>query len=1043
MDSTRHQTTSYPSLLPMMSTIIPVNADTTDASGAHLIHTMMPPINNTHLHDRIITRSPITPHYNTCSPVVSQLLQKQQSLMQKLWSVHGINTFILFTGQMPQLINRLSSGKILGTVPFNLLHSTKKPSGPEHSTLFNHYITQHLNVLQTADSILRPYQPLLSLYEQTLKQQLTINRSELLFQGHHIQDKVSASVSAYPITDLVNYSYWLNATSDYAWQLIRKYMNTPSTLWPNQTQGYLTTPSPELSAPVTTTPKELKRQQTQLQQQTHWPSLIKYLGPFGHPLDKRATHNQRTESTAAESAYPSEPIEDDSEMGADIRLAQTTALACENSTNNMTPDNNSSSDSLSEIQREKIIPASATDASTSRQSPAYEQQNTLQNTSDSDQTPNKIHYASSDNSGQQFNVLINQAHIQLARYNQLFEKINTHHGYAITLAEKETNKIQHIVNNLTTQLERVISEINKVNQEKAITLLSTGKACFVDYQIQHKLRIQKKSDSLKKIKKELDHLERKKHLAIKGNNTRELNVIICELAELNRKFSQLILTIPFDSEEAKAGLNEASHYILSSHYLPKQTNQAQKNHPIHNAIECLKKTGNKRRILHDFFDSTEAKILAGENIDHRMQNPEDPQLIELFISEYRKAIELETKQTPEKWSGAHQNKKHKRLQAIDQIEAFIKRQNPNAPQYSKHCQLAYQALIRVREPGFVHQRHTPVCGGFAILQHAWRENPNIVTKLLLEIHTKGHTTVTAQNGANVKLVLQDSPSMPEEEAEEALADKLLIYALYPPHSCAEGSDYTQDAYKSFFLGLQPLMLDEQKKADSTPESLLNTLQTASQHNLCFSIGISQALTDPLFEKITNSALRKEQKNNYEVISVDGEGPTSHRVLLDEFSYDKTHVYFKVYSWGQLKRYRMKKDSFINNIYPLRLIFFAKQKNIPQGFSPPPSETALGTQDGRAIYMDCMGHYEFFDKGQLLKGAIEGTGYYLNKEGTIDVYASDEQFKILWLSNNSEIVAWKKNDKSDTQTLPLLTGDGRVTVNKDGAVVGYDQLKTRR
>ncbi|MDB2384790.1 hypothetical protein N9V90_03040, partial [Endozoicomonas sp.] len=340
MDSIGSQTALYP-LLPLIGSSLPAGANITPVVGTkyHAINSLA--IGATDLYDRHITQVPAAWRYSPHSPVVGKLLQRRSVLQQQLLSVQGMNAYTAFVNQIPHLNGWLNAGVLPASLPFNFLfhangHAVPVPlpdqpmrATPDFCQPLSTYINDQSSVFQAAANTLQPYSPLLHLYESVLHQQLIDNYQQMLFQGHAGTANATQSLRVYPLDDLVSYSYWIGAPSDYPLVSVRGYSFDQQAFWPNQQNGFLASREPILQAWQGSISSE---KEESLYRQPLWQPLVKYLGPFGYPVNPIDRDTVRAAGRAKAIVETDEvregfdeSMDDDSEIGADERLAAVVA----------------------------------------------------------------------------------------------------------------------------------------------------------------------------------------------------------------------------------------------------------------------------------------------------------------------------------------------------------------------------------------------------------------------------------------------------------------------------------------------------------------------------------------------------------------------------------------------------------------------------------------------------------------------------------------------------------------------------------------------
>ncbi|MDD7804114.1 MAG: hypothetical protein PUP46_00735 [Endozoicomonas sp. (ex Botrylloides leachii)] len=485
-----------------------------------------------------------------------------------------------------------------------------------------------------------------------------------------------------------------------------------------------------------------------------------------------------------------------------------------------------------------------------------------------------------------------------------------------------------------------------------------------------------------------------------------------------------------DISHVVSGFSDQAYLIGRSNHkvLPVEMDR-----PLQRAIEFFSSDSDltAQNQLQNFFDSPLAAVLSGRA--ESQQSGEEAQgeyldtaLIKPFISAYKEAILRENKGN----SLHHQTKKARRLKAINSIEAFIKAQNSDAPDYKKNCQLACQLLLRVREPGFVQQLNTPLCGGFALAKQAWRTKPDIITDQILNLHSNKQMECMAQNGKAITIKAPASASKLASYQED-LADKLLIHSLYS-FDKDMGSNTIEDAYKANFLGLNALIFNQNEypKDTQAQNKMLTEMESASRQKSVIKLSFNPEATAQLKQDQTAQELpRKSSKKQRLQLPIKAATDISsgHAILVEHFEVKDDDIIMKLHTWGKTSRYQMKKKNFFDCLEPIAMptiLSTQPMDNTIELFTEPPYEKVFHNHTThQAHYHDCEGNKIVLKRNKVYEG-LSGTHYMCNAAGGYISAGEDEYF-----------------DQSDDETSILVKrrSDNKITkeMNKAGQVRLHD------
>ncbi|MDB2384607.1 hypothetical protein N9V90_02075 [Endozoicomonas sp.] len=370
--------------------------------------------------------------------------------------------------------------------------------------------------------------------------------------------------------------------------------------------------------------------------------------------------------------------------------------------------------------------------------------------------------------------------------------------------------------------------------------------------------------------------------------------------------------------------------------------------PLGRCVEFMAKQASEhshtasRESLTMLFNSWEGQVLFG-NRDHLQGkgllknssgNPQDytsesvPVDIDstlAFIDFYTTAIGMEQK--PEKVElSKHREKKRERLAALRELRQFVAGLNSQDPDCAALCRLALQMCGRVRERSLVSQKNIPLCGGFAVVQNAWGENPLMTTRILLNLARYQSCSVkTLIPGKDKTLKV---PPINLSKFTEALADKLLLSTLYDLNSSS--STPGRDAVNASFLGVSARPFNQSRWLGAEPSDVnsvfLQAMCQASNQRCPVRGAVTGKLSKFIEARLRGGLERKANKNN--VLNIEGEvnkvetnDAFSHAVIFDSFKEMGDMVTFKLYSWGRVYHLKMKTKTFLEHIDKNSFVLF--------------------------------------------------------------------------------------------------------------------------
>ncbi|MDB2384606.1 hypothetical protein N9V90_02070, partial [Endozoicomonas sp.] len=590
----------------------------------------------------------------------------------------------------------------------------------------------------------------------------------------------------------------------------------------------------------------------------------------------------------------------------------------------------------------------------------------------------------------------------------------------------------------------------------------------------------------KKVRDKTADLQEKKNcfelLSVSINQAKSIDAmggVLGGFKNLKNKLLSDSNKVEFDPTSAFTKLEQAEQYVANQFTQQSKRNDVSKVHaggPLQEVIGMLSKPGNKHEQLQELFNSPLGAKLAGgmqqnghdaEEGDRSSWNPWkngwkkivneygymqphketlDTQSMKQFIKLYREAIDLESKPNREKKPGSHRERKNRRLAAIDEIEKFISAQNETGHDYEQHCQLACQALMRVREPNFVCQKTIPRCGGFAVLQHAWRDKPDVATKILLDLYLKNKTVVNALNNQPVEI----KSATPEKirQTKEALADAILTCSFYTSDSV--GSTVLEDAYVAGFFGLKPLLYvsDRESGGEYSKESLSELLQSVSINGGVISLGVKSKLIDKLQDtmvgELNEGWSRKAAIRKPVLLRFTGREDASyanHSISIEDFKCDDKNVYIKVYSWGKAKRYTLDKNEFFSQIDENSILIYPSDNELTlHGAAPPKLEDNFLDSRGNTIYVDCYGNRKELIPNTLYKGEVTRCAYYTDNNRGIFFVRPDENIDVVFTLNRKDAVRWDKSNSGQEQLTKTIMSGKWVVANRQGEMKVLEKKK---